>query len=209
LLKIGVLISGGGTNLQSVIDEISLGHLDAKIECVISDRPGAYGIERAKKSNIKDFILDRKKFGDSLSDEILKIMVEGNVDVIVLAGYLSILKGDILNKYQNKILNIHPSLIPSFCGSGMYGLRVHEAAIKAGVKFSGCTVHFVDGGTDTGSIILQRVVPVYCKDNSESLQKRVLVEEHKALPMALKLMADGRITVENGKVQIENEEELA
>lgn len=201
MFKIAVLISGGGSNLQSIIDSIENGYLkNCNIEMVISDRAGAFGIERARKYNITTFELNRKEYGDSLSDKILELIDE-KVDLIVLAGYLSILKGDILNKFKNKIINIHPSLIPAFCGNGMYGIKVHESALEYGVKISGCTVHFVDRGTDTGSIIIQKAVEVYNDDTPESLQKRVLIEEHKALPEAIKLISEGKLSMEGRKIK--------
>ena len=200
MYKIAVLISGGGTNLQSIIDAINNNYLEnCSIEYVISDKVGAFGIERAKKNNIKTYELDKKQYKDSLSDKILEI-IDGKVDLLVLAGYLSILKGDLLKKFKDRIINIHPSLIPAFCGNGMYGLKVHEKALEYGVKVSGCTVHFVDEGTDTGSIIIQKAVKVEDNDTPESLQKRVLVEEHKALPEAIKLLSEGKISIKGRKV---------
>lgn len=200
MFKIAVLISGGGTNLQAIIDSIESKYLNnCQIEFVISDRDGVFGLERAKKHNIRGLILDRKEYGATLSDKILEI-VDGKVDLIVLAGYLSILNGEIIKKFKNKIINIHPSLIPAFCGKGMYGLKVHEKAIEYGVKVSGCTVHFVDEGTDTGSIILQKVVQVQDDDTAESLQKRVLIEEHKALTEAIKLLSESSITIDGRRV---------
>lgn len=199
MFKIAALVSGSGSNLQAIIDNINDGKLNCKIEMVISDREGAYGIERAKNNNIESFVVDRKLYKASLSDEILKL-VKGKVDLIVLAGFLSILKGEIMEEFKNRIINIHPSLIPSFCGNGMHGINVHKSAIEYGVKFSGCTVHFVDEGTDTGPIILQRVVPVYDDDTPESLQKRILVEEHIALPMAIDIISKGNIKIYGRKV---------
>lgn len=200
MYKIAVLISGGGTNLQSIIDAINNNYLEnCSIEYVISDKVGAFGIDRAKKNNIKTHELDKKQYKDSLSDKILEI-IDGKVDLLVLAGYLSILKGDLLKKFKDRIINIHPSLIPAFCGNGMYGLKVHEKALEYGVKVSGCTVHFVDEGTDTGSIIIQKAVKVEDNDTPESLQKRVLVEEHKALPEAIKLLSQGKISIKGRKV---------
>ncbi|WP_142412887.1 phosphoribosylglycinamide formyltransferase [Hathewaya massiliensis] len=199
MFKIAVLISGGGSNLQSIIDSINAGYLNCKIEYVISDNKNAYGIKRAENNNIKTLIFNKKEYGEKLSDKILEVL-HGKVDLIVLAGFLSILKGEIIQKFQQRIINIHPSLIPSFCGNGMYGIRVHEKALEYGVKVSGCTVHFVDEGTDTGNIIIQRVVPVYAEDTREELQKRVLVEEHKALPEAIKYISEGKIEIKEGKV---------
>ena len=201
MLKIAVLISGGGSNLQSIIDNIERKKLNCSIEYVISDKEGALGIDRAKKHNIKTFVFDRKIYKDTLSEKILEVL-DGKVDLIVLAGYLSIIKGDILKRFKNKIINIHPSLIPSFCGKGMYGIKVHEKALEYGVKVTGCTVHFVDEGTDTGSIIIQKTVNVEDDDTPETLQKRVLVEEHKALPEAIGLIADGKVKVKNRRVYV-------
>ncbi|MGH4050963.1 MAG: phosphoribosylglycinamide formyltransferase [Clostridium sp.] len=199
MLKIAVLVSGSGSNLQAIIDNIESGNLDCSIEAVISDKKNAYGVERAKSKNINTYILDRKQLGTGLSDEILRI-VDGKVDLIVLAGFLSILQGELLGVFKNKIINIHPSLIPSFCGGGMYGLKVHEKAIEIGVKFSGCTVHFVDEGTDSGPIIIQKVVDVYAADDAKDLQQRVLAQEHKALPEAIKLISEKAIKIDGRKV---------
>lgn len=193
MFKIAVLISGGGTDLQSIIDGIENNEIvGAKIEAVISDKKGAFGIERAEKHGIKTYVFDRKEYKGKVSDEVLNLL-RGKVDLIVLAGFLSIINGDLLHEFKDKIINIHPSLIPSFCGSGMYGLKVHEKAIEYGVKVSGCTVHFVDEGTDTGAIILQKAVEVLDDDTAETLQKRILVEEHKLLPKAVKLLVEGKV----------------
>lgn len=202
MFKIAVLVSGGGTNLQSVIDAVQNGDLDCKIEMVISSKEGAFGIERAKKHGIETHVISRKEYGAKQSDKILEL-IDGKVDLIVLAGYLSILEGKILDKYSNKIINIHPSLIPSFCGPRMYGLKVHEAAIQKGVKFSGCTVHFVNNEVDGGSIIMQEAVPVYFEDDAESLQKRILVKEHLLLPQAIKLISKNKLTIIDNRVKIE------
>lgn len=203
MLKIAVLVSGGGTNLGSIIEAVKSGKLDnVSIEYVISDTPGVYALERAKENNIKTEVVDRKQFAGTVSDEILKIL-DGKVDIIVLAGFFSILQGDIIKKFRNKIVNIHPSLIPSFCGKGAYGIHVHEKALEYGVKVSGCTVHFVDEGTDTGAIILQKTVPVYAEDTPKELQLRIMEKEHEALPEAIKLISENRVRVEGRKVFIE------
>lgn len=202
MYKIAVLISGGGTNLQSIIDNVKSGFINCKIEIVISDNEKAYGIERARENHIYAIALGKKQYGDKLSDEILKVVEEKDVDLIVTAGFLSILKGDLLKKFKDRIINIHPSLIPSFCGKGMYGLNVHKAAINYGVKVSGCTVHFVDEGTDTGPIIIQKSVPVFAEDTAEVLQKRVLEKEHEALPEAIKFISENKVKVEDRKVFI-------
>ena len=155
MFKIAVLVSGGGTNLQSIIDAVKVGELDCKVEMVISSKDGVYALERAKKAGIDTYVVSKKEYGENQSNRILEL-TEGKVDLIVLAGYLSILDGEILDKFKNRIINIHPSLIPSFCGPKMYGLHVHEAAIKKGVKVSGCTVHFVNEEVDRGAILLQK-----------------------------------------------------
>ena len=204
MFKIAVLVSGGGTNLQAIIDSINSGYLNCNIEAVISDKDGICAIDRAKKNNIPVYIFDKKIYQDNISQEICNLL-DNKVDLIVLAGWLSILKGCLIEKFKNKIINIHPSLIPSFCGEGMYGIKVHEKAIEYGVKFSGCTVHFVNEETDRGPIILQKVVPVLNYDTAKILQKRVLLEEHHALPEAIKLISENRVTVEGRKVIISME----
>lgn len=202
MFKIAVLISGSGSNLQAIIDSIESGNLSCSIEMVICDREEAFGIERARQRGIKTYVLDRKVYRDKLSEQILNLAY-GKVDLIVLAGFLSILDSQLIAAFKNRIINIHPSLIPSFCGTGIYGIKVHKKAVDYGVKVSGCTVHFVDEGTDTGAIICQRVVPVYSDDTAELLQERVLKEEHKALPEVIKLIAEGRVKVEGRRVNIE------
>ena len=207
MFKIAVLVSGGGTDLQSIIDSVEIGELNCKIEMVISSKEGAFAIDRAKKHGINYHVISKKEFGVEQSNKILEL-TEGKVDLIVLAGYLSILDGELLNRFSNKMINIHPSLIPSFCGDGMYGLNVHAAVIEKGVKFSGCTVHFVNNEVDGGAIILQEVVPVYFEDDAQSLQKRILEEEHKILPKAIKLIAEKKVKIINNRVKIEKEDEV-
>ncbi|MDV4151020.1 phosphoribosylglycinamide formyltransferase [Clostridium sp. AL.422] len=201
MFKIAVLASGGGTNLQSIIDSIDNGTLNCKIEMVIGSREGIYALERAKIKGIKNYIISKYEYGNKTCDKILEL-TKGKVDLIVLAGYLSILQGDILKEFKDKIINIHPSLIPSFCGPKMYGLKVHEAVINSGVKFTGCTVHFVNEEVDGGAIILQEVVPVYFEDTKEELQKRVLEKEHKLLPKAIDLISKNKVEIINGKTRI-------
>lgn len=201
MFKIAVLVSGGGTNLQSIIDAVKVGELDCKVEMVISSKDGVYALERAKKAGIDTYVVSKKEYGENQSNRILEL-TEGKVDLIVLAGYLSILDGEILDKFKNRIINIHPSLIPSFCGPKMYGLHVHEAAIKKGVKVSGCTVHFVNNEVDGGAIILQEAVPVYFEDSAEDLQKRILVKEYLLLPKAIKLISEGKVNVIDGRSKI-------
>lgn len=201
MYKIAVLISGNGSNLQAIIDKVNDGNLKCSIETVISDKPGVYGLERAEQNGIKTYIVERKVYGEKLSDKILEI-VKDKVDLIVLAGFLSVLQGDLLATFRGRIINIHPALIPSFCGNGMYGIKVHEKVIEYGVKVSGCTVHFVDEGTDTGPIILQKTVPVYVEDDAKMLQARVLEKEHEALGEAVQMIIDRRVKVLGRKVQI-------
>lgn len=202
MFKIAVLVSGGGTDLQSIIDAVENKELDVKIEMVIGSKDNIYALERAEKHNIETFVVSRKEYGEKASNKILEL-TKGKVDLIVLAGFLAILDGEILKEFDNRIINIHPSLIPSFCGPGMYGLKVHEAVIKSGVKFSGCTVHFVNSEVDGGAILLQDIVPVYFEDDAETLQKRILEKEHVILPKAVKLLSENKIKVINGRVKIE------
>lgn len=197
MFKIAVLASGSGSNLQSIIDEIENNNLNCKIEVVIGSKEGIYALSRARKHGI-----DAEVIKDS--DEILK-RLKGKVDLIVLAGYLSILKGEILEVFKDKIINIHPSLIPAFCGSKMYGLKVHEAAINKGVKYTGCTVHFVNNEVDGGAILMQDVVPVYFNDTKEILQKRVLIREHKLLPQAIKYISENKVQIIDNKVLIKED----
>jgi phosphoribosylglycinamide formyltransferase-1 len=203
-LKIGVLISGSGTNLQSLIDNVEKGHIDGKITVVISNKADAYGLERAKKHNIKSVFVDQKDYEDSASynEAVLKELKNCGVELVVLAGYLKILSRHFIETYRNRIINIHPSLIPAFCGKGYYGLKVHEAAVNYGVKISGATVHFVDEEADSGPIIIQETVKVDYTDTPEKLQKKVLKIEHKILPLAVKLFCEGRLDVVGRKVEI-------
>ena len=183
--KIAVFVSGSGSNLQAIIDSIESGKLNCEIAFVIADRP-CYALERAENHNIKSIMLDRKLFGEKLSDEI-DMILSGNekISYIVLAGYLSILSEKFVKKWERKIINMHPSLLPKFGGKGMYGLKVHEAVLKAGEKESGCTVHYVDSGIDTGEPIMSMKVPVLEGDTPETLQKRVLEKEHLLLVKGL------------------------
>ena len=183
--KIAVFVSGSGSNLQAIIDSIESGKLNCEIAFVIADRP-CYALERAEKHNIRSVMLDRKLFGEKLSDEIDMILSDaGEISCIVLAGYLSIISENFVKKWNRKIINMHPSLLPKFGGKGMYGLKVHEAVLKAGEKESGCTVHYVDTGIDTGEPIMSRKVPVLEGDTPEILQKRVLEKEHQLLVKGL------------------------
>ncbi|MCS6130117.1 phosphoribosylglycinamide formyltransferase [Clostridium botulinum] len=201
MFKIAVLVSGGGTDLQSIIDAVENKEIECSIEMVIGSKEGIYALERAKNHNIPTYVVSKKEYKDKSSDKILHL-IKGKVDLIVLAGYLAILDGEILKEFNNKIINIHPSLIPAFCGSGMYGLKVHEAVIKSGVKFSGCTVHYVNSEVDGGAILLQDIVPVYFEDDAKSLQKRILEKEHMLLPKAIKLISEGKVEIVNGKTKV-------
>ena len=204
MYKIAVLASGSGSNLQSILDNIDSGNINGEVSLVIGSKEGIFALERAEKQGIKTSVVSKKDFGDKTSDEILRLAKENNIDLIVLAGYLSILKGKLLEEYGNRIINIHPSLIPSFCGNKMYGINVHKAAIEKGVEFSGCTVHFVNDGVDGGAIIAQEIVKVNFEDTPESLQKKVLEREHVLLPRIVRYLCEEKIEIRNGKVKILN-----
>ncbi len=199
MLKVGVLISGGGTNLQAIIDAIDNKELNnTEIVAVVSNRKNAFGLERAKKHGINTACIRPKDFEskEAFNQSLIDYFNEKQTDLIVLAGYLVVLGDDFIKAFKNRILNIHPSLIPAFCGDGFYGLKVHEEALKRGVKITGATVHFVDEGTDTGPIILQKAVEVEDNDTPESLQKKVMIEaEWKLLPKAIGLIAEDKIKV--------------
>ena len=206
MLGLGILVSGSGTNLQAIIDNINNGKItNAKINVVISNKDGVYSLVRAKENNIPAEVIAPRNFPDrdAFHKELLQKLKEYKVDLLVLAGYLVVIPEDIINSYRNRIINIHPSLIPSFCGNGYYGLKVHEAVLERGVKVTGATVHFVDEGTDTGPIILQKAVEIQEGDTPEILQKRVMEEaEWELLPEAINLIANNRVLIENNKVRI-------
>lgn len=204
MVKIGVLISGSGSNLQALIDGIEEGKIRGEISLIVSNRKDAFGLVRGRNAGIESICIDPKEF-HSMEEYNLKVMVEfqkRSIDLIVLAGYLKILSQDFISAFKNRIINIHPSLIPSFCGDGFYGLKVHQRVIGAGCKISGATVHFVDEGTDTGPIILQKPVEVRDDDTAEKLQKRVLEVEHEILPKAVKLFCENKIQVEGSRTRI-------
>ena len=199
VLRLAVLVSGGGTNLQAIIDNIENGTVtNAKIVVVISNNKNAYALERAAKHGIEALSISPKDYEDRemFHQALLATLEERNIDLIVLAGYLVVIPEQMIRKYRNRIINVHPSLIPSFCGTGYYGLKVHEAALERGVKVTGATVHFVDDGTDTGPIILQKAVEIKDGDTPEILQRRVMEEaEWVIMPKAIDLIANGKVKV--------------
>ena len=199
--KAGVLVSGRGSNLQAVLDRIADGYLPLEIGVVISDKADAYALERAANVGIKTVVVARKGCAskEEFEDRIHAALVEAGCELVVLAGFMRILSGNFVSKWHNKIINIHPALLPSFPGLDGQG-----QALEYGVKFTGCTVHFVDEGTDTGPIILQKVVPVLDDDTHDTLAARILEQEHKAMPEALKLWAEGKLVIEGRKVKILN-----
>ncbi len=204
--NIVVLVSGGGTNLQALIDAQGRGELgNGKITCVIASKADAFALERAKKAGINTRTLIRKEYSDiaSYSKAMRDILLEEKADLVVYAGFMTILDENVCDAFEYKMINVHPALIPSFCGKGYYGLHVHEEALKKGVKVSGATVHFVTAECDAGPIILQKAVEVKEGDTPETLQRRIMEEaEWKILPKAAKLFCEGKITVENGKTVI-------
>ncbi|MDY5022128.1 MAG: phosphoribosylglycinamide formyltransferase [Blautia sp.] len=206
MLKLGVLVSGGGTNLQAILDAIDEGTVtNAEVEVVISNNAGAYALERAEKHGIDGICISPKQYEDRelFHKALLAELKERKVDLVVLAGYLVAIPPMIVEAFPNRIINIHPSLIPSFCGVGYYGLKVHEGVLSRGVKVTGATVHFVDTGTDTGPIILQKAVSVEQGDTPKVLQQRVMEQaEWHILPKAIDLIANGKVTVSDGKVSI-------
>ena len=195
MLNIGVLISGGGTNLQAIIDETKSGGINGTIKLVISNKENAYGLERARLSKIKAVY-------ETDEDKIIGLLKENNIDLIVLAGYLKIITPKFVDKFRNKIINIHPSLIPSFCGKGYYGEKVHQGVIDYGSKVTGATVHFVDEGADTGAIIMQETVNVEQDDDVKSLSKRVLEVEHRILKESIRLFCENKLSIQGRRVFI-------
>jgi phosphoribosylglycinamide formyltransferase-1 len=205
-MKIAVLVSGGGTNLQAIIDKIADGTItNTEIALVIANNEGAYALERATKAGIEAECISPKNFTsrEEFNMALTNRLVESEVDLVVLAGFLVNIPPMMVEKFPNRIINIHPSLIPSFCGKGFYGLHVHEGVLARGVKVTGATVHFVDDGTDTGPIILQKAVEVHQDDDPKSLQLRVMEQaEWNILPQAIDLIANGRVSVVDGRVII-------
>lgn len=207
MLKVAVLVSGGGTNLQAILDAIDNGTItNAKVEVVISNNKNAYALERAKNYGIEALCISPKDYGtrDAFNKAFLEKLDGCQPDLIVLAGFLVVIPKQMIEKYRNRIINIHPSLIPSFCGTGYYGLKVHEGVLSRGVKVTGATVHFVDEGTDTGPIILQKAVEVEQDDTPEILQRRVMEQaEWIIMPKAINLIANGKVSVVDGRVRID------
>ncbi len=208
MLKIAVMVSGGGTNLQAIIDGVNTGKItNTEIKAVISNNKNAFAIERGKQAGIEGIVVSPKDYSTRAEFEevLLNTVQQLEVDLIVLAGYLVVIPEKMIDAYENRIINIHPSLIPAFCGTGYYGLKVHEAAIERGVKIVGATVHFVDKGTDTGPIIMQKAVEVHEEDTPKTLQQRVMEEaEWILLPMAIDKIANGKVHVCENRTIIDN-----
>ena len=208
--RIAVLVSGGGTNLQALLDAQRRGKLsDGEIAVVISSKPSVYALERAEKAGVEALTVARKDYPDAESFclALLETLEARGIDLVVLAGFLSILTPEFVRTYENRIINVHPALIPSFCGKGAYGLHVHELALEYGVKVTGATVHFVTEGADEGPIILQKAVDILPEDTPESIQRRVMEEaEWKLLPKAVALFCAGKLAVEGRKVIIKEEQ---
>lgn len=206
MMNIAVLVSGGGTNLQALIDAEKRGEIkNGRIICVISSKDGVYALERAKNNGIKTKVIPRAEFADikSYTKAVTDALLEEKADLVVYAGFMTILDKQIVNAFPYKMMNVHPALIPSFCGKGFYGLHVHEAVLESGVKLTGATVHFVTEECDGGPIIIQKAVDVQSGDTPEILQKRVMEQcEWKILPQAVSLFCEGRIVVKNNKTEI-------
>ncbi len=209
MLNVVVLVSGGGTNLQAIIDAVTAGKItNARICKVISNNKGAYALERAEKAGIPHEVVSPKDFPDraAFNKALIAAVQEAKADLLVLAGFLVVIPPEMIRLYPNRILNVHPSLIPSFCGTGYYGLKVHEGVLKRGVKVTGATVHFVDEGTDTGPILLQKAVEVKPDDTPQILQRRVMEQaEWILLPKAIDLVANGKVVVENGIARVKED----
>ena len=212
LTRIAVLVSGGGTNLHALLDAQARGEIrSGRIELVIADRPEAYALKRAAAAGVRTAVVHKKECAGRAQFEalLLQRLEEARIELVVLAGFLQILSAEFVRRYPSRIINVHPSLIPSFCGDGFYGLKVHEEVLRRGVKVTGATVHFVDEGTDTGPIILQQAVCVEQDDTPETLQKRVMEQaEWVIFPKAVALFAAGRLKIEDGRVRILEEESI-
>lgn len=207
MIRLAVLVSGGGTNLQAIMDAIRDGKItNAEIASVISNNADAYALKRAEDYGCEALLLSPKDYDDreQFNNALLNALKERNIDLVVLAGYLVVVPACVIREFESRIINIHPSLIPSFCGTGYYGLHVHEKALERGVKISGATVHFVDEGTDTGPIIMQKAVEVKAGDTPKELQQRIMEEaEWKILPETINLIANGKVHVDGRKVIID------
>lgn len=210
-IRLGVLISGGGTNLQAILDAVAAGCLAAEVAVAISDRDGAYGLERAAAAGVptRVFRVADHADRDAFSAAVAACLEEHRVDLVVLAGWLKIFTTPLLHPFAGRIINTHPALLPSFGGAGMYGLKVHQAVLDYGCKLSGCSVHFVDASVDGGPLLEQVAVPVADGDTAESLQARILPEEHRALVRVIGWIAEGRVRVEGRRVRVEPREEPA
>jgi phosphoribosylglycinamide formyltransferase-1 len=203
-IRIGVLASGRGSNLQAIIDACKRGYIPGEVVCVISDKKDAFALERARREGIPAIFLDPSDYPsrEDYDKALAQTLKEHNVDLVCLAGFMRILTPPFIEQFRNRIMNIHPALIPSFCGKGMYGLKVHQAVLDFGVKVTGCTVHFVTEEVDLGPIIVQIPVMVREDDTPETLSERVLKREHRAYPLAIKLFAEGRLKIEGRRVRI-------
>jgi len=201
-VNIVVLVSGRGTDLQSIIDAVEEGWLKVNIKAVISDKEDAYALERAKQRGIPTYVLSKKVLKSQFQDALLDLLTMLSPDLVVLAGFLTILSPKVVGHFPQKIINIHPALLPSFCGKGFYGMKVHEAVYESGVKYTGCTVHFVDAGVDAGPIILQEVVRIEDDDTPDTIAEKVLQLEHRVLPTVIKLISEGRVVVNGRRVRI-------
>jgi phosphoribosylglycinamide formyltransferase-1 len=203
-IRIGVLASGRGSNLQAIIDACKRGYIPGEVVCVISDKKDAFALERARREGIPAIFLDPSDYPsrEDYDKALAQTLKEHNVDLVCLAGFMRILTPPFIEEFRNRIMNIHPALIPSFCGKGMYGLKVHQAVLDFGVKVTGCTVHFVTEEVDLGPIIVQIPVMVREDDTPETLSERVLKREHRAYPLAIKLFAEGRLKIEGRRVRI-------
>jgi len=201
-VNIVVLVSGRGTDLQSIIDAVEEGWLKVNIKAVISDKEDAYALERAKQRGIPTYVLSKKVLKSQFQDALLDLLTMLSPDLVVLAGFLTILSPKVVGHFPQKIINIHPALLPSFCGKGFYGMKVHEAVYESGVKYTGCTVHFVDAGVDAGPIILQEVVRIEDDDTPDTIAEKVLQLEHRVLPTVIKLISEGRVVVDGRRVRI-------
>ena len=203
-IRLAVLVSGSGTTLQNLIDQIAAGALDAKINLVIGSRPGLVGIRRAADAKLMNFVVDRRDFSSvaDFSKQVFTLCDDANVDLVCLAGWLCLL--EVPDKYVGRVMNIHPALLPCFGGKGMYGAKVHQAVLDHGCKVSGCTVHFVDGQYDNGPIVLQRTCAVHEDDTPQTLAARVFEEEKLAYPEAIQLFAQGRLKIDGRRVRVGN-----